>query len=186
MSHLYSCQSPLLLQSTTNRINDNDDPTESRISAPKRPPRFPRLPPIKINDKDALFAEFSGIWAGILILAIYNTTQDTAFPGWLAPVTTDAMSSARFITTIVNGLLLSCFWFTSYWSGSNLQQPMYRFRLENVLEFSLLQWINVINQFIAVNLLYAYVNELPVVGFEYPLISAFAGVFVARLWYYQI
>jgi hypothetical protein len=200
MSHLSSRQSPLLPQSTINRISDLDDPIESSsgVSAPSSssggknnggkngPPRFPRLPPIKINDYAALLTEFSGIWAGTLILAIYDTVQDTTFPGWLTPITADAMTSPRLAATLVNALLLSCFWFTSYWAGSNLQQPMYRFRLENVLEFSLVQWINVINQFIAVKFLYAYVNGVPVVGIEYPLISAFVGVFVARLLYYQL
>ena len=167
---------PLLFD--RNDGNDNSTPSSSSR-------KNTGLPPFKIKDREALLAEFTGIFGSQLLVSIYRTITDPTFPGWLAPITSDVFMSPRLQTTLENTVLLSLFWLTSYWTGSQLQQPMYSFRPANVFEFSLLQYVNVINQFIVAQLIYAYYNDAPAVGLEIPLISAFVGVVFSRLLYYR-
>ena len=90
------------------------------------------MPPFKIKDREALLAEIAGISMSQLVVSIYSTITDPTFPGWLAPITTDVLMSPRLQMTLENVALLSLFWLTSYWSGSQLQQSMYSFRPVNV------------------------------------------------------
>ena len=176
---------PLLFDRSSD--DSNDTGTSSSSSRRNITPNNnrPGLPPFKIKDRAALLAEITGIFGSQLIVSIYSTITDPTFPGWLSPITSDVLVSPRLQMTLENGVLLSLFWLISYFTGSQLQQPMYSFRLVNVLEFSLLQYVNVINQYIVAQLVYAYVNDVPAVGLEMPLISAFVGVTLSRLLYYR-
>lgn len=183
-AHILLKPATILLSSTPLLFDRNDGNDSSTPSSSSRKNKA-GLPPFKIKDREALLAEFTGICGSQLLVSIYRTITDPTFPGWLTPITTDVIMSPRLQSTLENALLLSLFWLTSYWTGSQLQQPMYSFRPVNVFEFSLLQYVNVINQFIVAQLLYAYYNDAPAVGFEIPLITAFMGVVFSRLLYYR-
>ena len=130
--------------------------------------------------------ELSGICTAQLVGAIYSTINDPLFPGWTAAVTADTLSSPRLLTTLANGALLSFLWVVSYATGTNLQQPMYSFRFFTVFEFTILQYVNVINLFILTQLCASAAYGVPAVGLSSPLISGFIGIFLARVYYYNI
>jgi hypothetical protein len=139
-----------------------------------------------LPNTQVLAVEVSGICVAQLVWAIYSTVNDPLFPGWTAAVTADTLSSPRLLATLANSALLSLFWVVSYSAGTNLQQPMFSFRLENVFEFSALQWVNVVNLFILTQLCYSYVTHVPALGLEVPLIAGFVGIFLSRVYYYNI